>query len=125
MKRLSLIPVLGVMCCAYLMTSLGWTNWFRFALWMLVGLRIYRLYSFRNSKLNVERIRIAGVSLLSIVPVVIDTILLGFLILPWLRGQDITRPDIVNVLIGFVIGIILEFLTQTIERSRTTTPATA
>src|SRR5687768_4608634 len=33
-KRLTLIPVLAVMCCTYLMTELGWTNWVRFALWM-------------------------------------------------------------------------------------------
>jgi hypothetical protein len=50
-KRLSLIPVLGVMCCTYLMTSLGWTNWFRFFIWMLFGFAVYFLYSFNHSKL--------------------------------------------------------------------------
>ncbi|MFL6374746.1 MAG: amino acid permease, partial [Pyrinomonadaceae bacterium] len=51
-KRLSLIPVLGVMCCTYLMTSLGWTNWFRFFIWMAVGFGVYFLYSFKHSKLH-------------------------------------------------------------------------
>jgi amino acid transporter len=51
-KRLSLIPVLGVMCCTYLMTELGWTNWFRFAIWLLVGFVIYFFYSYKNSKLH-------------------------------------------------------------------------
>jgi len=51
-KRLSLIPVLGVMCCTYLMTSLGWTNWFRFIIWMIVGFLVYFLYSYKHSKLN-------------------------------------------------------------------------
>jgi amino acid transporter len=51
-KRLSLIPVLGVMCCTYLMTELGWTNWFRFAIWLLVGLVVYFLYSYTHSKLH-------------------------------------------------------------------------
>ncbi len=51
-KRLSLIPVLGVMCCTYLMTELGWTNWFRFLVWMIVGLIVYFLYSYQHSKLN-------------------------------------------------------------------------
>ncbi len=50
--RLSLIPVLGVLSCAYLMTELGWTNWYRFGIWMLVGLAVYFLYGRRNSKLN-------------------------------------------------------------------------
>jgi amino acid transporter len=51
-KRLSLIPVLGVMCCAYLMTSLGWTNWYRFVGWMIAGFVVYFFYSFKHSKLN-------------------------------------------------------------------------
>ncbi|HEV7644488.1 MAG TPA: amino acid permease [Pyrinomonadaceae bacterium] len=51
-KRFTLIPVLGVMCCTYLMTELGWTNWFRFAIWMLVGLVVYFMYSFTHSKLS-------------------------------------------------------------------------
>jgi APA family basic amino acid/polyamine antiporter len=53
-KRLSLIPVLGVMCCTYLMTSLGWMNWFRFFLWMVFGFVLYFAYGFWNSKLNVN-----------------------------------------------------------------------
>jgi len=51
-KRLSLIPVLGVMCCTYLMTELGWTNWVRFGIWLIVGFFIYFLYSFSHSKLH-------------------------------------------------------------------------
>ena len=51
-KKLSLIPVLGVMFCTYLMTELGITNWIRFGIWMLAGAVIYFLYGFRHSKLN-------------------------------------------------------------------------
>jgi amino acid transporter len=51
-KRFSLIPVLGVMSCTYLMTELGITNWIRFGAWLLVGLVIYALYGYRNSKLH-------------------------------------------------------------------------
>ncbi len=51
-KRLSLIPVLGIMFCTYLMTELGWTNWFRFAIWLIIGLGVYFLYSYKHSKLN-------------------------------------------------------------------------
>jgi APA family basic amino acid/polyamine antiporter len=53
-KRLSLIPVLGVMCCTYLMTELGWTNWFRFAVWLLFGFVIYFFYSYKHSKLHLR-----------------------------------------------------------------------
>ncbi|MER3431745.1 MAG: amino acid transporter [Blastocatellia bacterium] len=51
-KRLSLIPVLGVMCCTYLMTELGITNWIRFGIWLVVGLSLYFLYSYRHSNLH-------------------------------------------------------------------------
>ena len=51
-KRLSLIPVLGIMFCTYLMTELGITNWIRFAIWLLIGLVVYFLYGYKHSKLN-------------------------------------------------------------------------
>jgi amino acid transporter len=50
-KRLSLIPVMGLLTCGYLMTELGITNWIRFLLWLLAGLVIYFLYSYRHSNL--------------------------------------------------------------------------
>jgi amino acid transporter len=53
-KRLSLIPVLGVMCCTYLMTELGMLNWIRFGVWLLIGFFIYFLYSYRHSKLHIR-----------------------------------------------------------------------
>lgn len=53
-KRLSLIPVLGVMCCTYLMTELGITNWIRFGIWLLAGIVIYFFYSYSHSKLHVR-----------------------------------------------------------------------
>ena len=51
-KRLSLIPVLGLLTCLYLMTQLGITNWARFVIWLIVGLAIYLLYSRKSSKLH-------------------------------------------------------------------------
>lgn len=51
-KNLSLIPVLGVLSCSYLMTELGYINWLRFLIWLGVGLIIYFAYSYKNSKLN-------------------------------------------------------------------------
>ncbi|MFN8575259.1 MAG: amino acid permease [Candidatus Sericytochromatia bacterium] len=52
MKKLSLIPVLGLLSCFYLMTGLGWLNWVRFISWLILGLFIYFVYSYKNSKLN-------------------------------------------------------------------------
>ncbi|MFN0123663.1 MAG: amino acid permease [Blastocatellia bacterium] len=51
-KSLSLIPVLGVLSCGYLMTELGWTNWRRFLYWLIAGLVIYFMYGYRHSRLG-------------------------------------------------------------------------
>ncbi len=51
-KNLSLIPVLGLLSCFYLMTQLGYTNWLRFLVWLVIGLVIYFTYSYKNSALG-------------------------------------------------------------------------
>ncbi|HEV8084458.1 MAG TPA: amino acid permease C-terminal domain-containing protein, partial [Chitinophagaceae bacterium] len=51
-KKLSLIPVLGLASCFYLMTELGYTNWLRFLIWLIIGLVIFFLYSRHHSKLG-------------------------------------------------------------------------
>ena len=50
-KRLSLIPVMGVLTCGYLMTELGITNWLRFGIWLAIGLVLYFVYGVRHSRL--------------------------------------------------------------------------
>jgi len=50
-KNYSLIPVLGLISCFYLMTELGTTNWLRFIIWLVIGLVIYFTYSRKHSKL--------------------------------------------------------------------------
>ena len=53
-KNLSLIPVLGLLSCFYLMTELGYTNWIRFIVWLIIGLVIYFSYSYKHSVLGKE-----------------------------------------------------------------------
>lgn len=51
-KRFTLIPILGLLSCAYLLTSMTLINWIYFLIWMLIGLVVYFLYSHKNSKLH-------------------------------------------------------------------------
>ncbi|MCL6523078.1 MAG: amino acid permease [Thermoflavifilum sp.] len=51
-KNWSLIPVLGFSSCLYLMTELGYTNWLRFLIWLIIGLVVYFTYSRKHSKLQ-------------------------------------------------------------------------
>jgi basic amino acid/polyamine antiporter, APA family len=50
-KRFSLLPILGMISCLYLMAQETHKVWMRFLIWLAIGLVIYFLYSFRNSKL--------------------------------------------------------------------------
>lgn len=51
LRRLSLIPVLGMLSCFYLIAELGIANWLRFIVWLAVGLVIYFLYGKKHSRL--------------------------------------------------------------------------
>lgn len=51
-KKLSLIPVLGILTNLYLIAGLGHHNWMRFVLWLLIGLAVYAGYGFWNSRLR-------------------------------------------------------------------------
>ncbi|MFI5219086.1 MAG: amino acid permease [Bacteroidia bacterium] len=53
-KSFSLIPVLGLVFCFYMMAQIPLSSWFGFFLWLLIGLVIYFGFSYRNSKLNLK-----------------------------------------------------------------------
>lgn len=51
-KKLSLIPMLGLVSCLYMMCELTIWNWLYFSIWLLIGLVIYFGYSRHHSKLK-------------------------------------------------------------------------
>jgi basic amino acid/polyamine antiporter, APA family len=51
--RFSLIPIMGVLFCSYLLVAIPAMSWLWFLGWMGVGLVIYFLYGYRNSRLKV------------------------------------------------------------------------
>jgi amino acid transporter len=51
LRNLSLIPVLGVLSCTYLLTGMAASNWIWFGVWLLIGLVVYLLYGAKNSTL--------------------------------------------------------------------------
>ncbi len=51
-NKLSLLPILGMVSCFYLMAQETHTVWMRFLIWLTVGLAIYFTYSYMASKLK-------------------------------------------------------------------------
>jgi APA family basic amino acid/polyamine antiporter len=54
-ENLSLIPLLGLISCLYMMAELSVWNWIYFTVWLLLGLVIYFGFSRKNSKLNLKK----------------------------------------------------------------------
>ncbi len=50
-KNYSLIPLLGVASCLYLLTGMTLANWLWFGAWLGLGLIVYFLYGYKKSKL--------------------------------------------------------------------------
>jgi amino acid transporter len=50
-RKYSLIPLMGVVTCSYLLTGMTKSNWVWFLSWLLLGLVLYFLYGYRKSKL--------------------------------------------------------------------------
>jgi APA family basic amino acid/polyamine antiporter len=47
-----LFPILGIIVCGAMIFGLGWTNWLRLGVWMVIGLCIYGFYGRKHSKLR-------------------------------------------------------------------------
>jgi basic amino acid/polyamine antiporter, APA family len=50
-----LIPILSVLVCGFMIFGLGWENWLRLGIWLVIGFFIYFGYSIRHSKINGRR----------------------------------------------------------------------
>ncbi len=51
-KNFSLIPLLGLSTCSYLLTGMTGENWAWFTGWLILGLIFYFLYGYKKSKLK-------------------------------------------------------------------------
>lgn len=56
LKNLSMIPLLGLLSCLYMMSEIKAENWLYFSIWLLLGLIIYFSYGRTHSKLAKPRL---------------------------------------------------------------------
>jgi basic amino acid/polyamine antiporter, APA family len=52
LKSWSLIPLMGLTTCMYLLTGMTLSNWLWFFAWLILGLVLYFSYGYKHSKLN-------------------------------------------------------------------------
>jgi len=52
-KKYSLIPLMGLITCMYLLTGMTKSNWAWFLGWLLIGIVFYFLYGYKKSKLAI------------------------------------------------------------------------
>jgi APA family basic amino acid/polyamine antiporter len=51
---LPVVSVLGALVCSAMILGLGWPNWARLGVWLLIGLVVYFTYGAKHSKLRLE-----------------------------------------------------------------------
>lgn len=55
-RQYSLIPIMGVLSCLYLLIEIPAVSWLWFFIWMAAGLVIYFLYGYRHSNLAKDKV---------------------------------------------------------------------
>ncbi len=55
-KKYSLVPLLGLSTCMYLLTGMTAKNWAWFSSWLVLGLIIYFIYGYKKSKLAIKNV---------------------------------------------------------------------
>jgi len=53
LKKYSLIPLMGLITCLYLLTGMTKSNWAWFLSWLVIGIVFYFLYGYKRSKLAI------------------------------------------------------------------------
>jgi APA family basic amino acid/polyamine antiporter len=51
---LPLVAVLGILVCGAMIYGLGWTNWLRLGVWLVIGLVFYFSYGMKHSRLQLN-----------------------------------------------------------------------
>ncbi len=53
-RALPLVAILGIVVCGAMIYGLGWTNWLRLAVWLVIGLALYFSYGKWHSRLEAK-----------------------------------------------------------------------
>jgi basic amino acid/polyamine antiporter, APA family len=51
---LPVVAILGILTCGAMIFGLGWTNWMRLAVWLVIGLVFYFSYGIKHSRIDAQ-----------------------------------------------------------------------
>jgi basic amino acid/polyamine antiporter, APA family len=54
-----LVPIMGILFNGYMMVKLGWLNWARLIVWLVIGLVVYFTYGVKNSRVQLGEARVS------------------------------------------------------------------
>lgn len=54
-----LVPMLGILFNGYMMVKLGWLNWARLIVWLVIGMVVYFTYSVKHSRVQLGEARVS------------------------------------------------------------------
>ncbi len=70
------IPILGILVCLGMMVFLPFDTWIRLLVWMLIGLDLYGIYGFKNSKLNEVNMKGRDLNIVNLSILALSTLLI-------------------------------------------------
>jgi basic amino acid/polyamine antiporter, APA family len=97
-----IIPILGVLACGLMMVGLGWTNWLRLIMWMVIGFDLYLLYGMKNSVLNNGTIEMDGIKKISLIGILLS---IAIAILSYMENDESNMFSKVAIVFGIVHAV--------------------
>jgi basic amino acid/polyamine antiporter, APA family len=99
-----LIPILGIAICGFMVFGLGYENWSRLLIWLIIGFDVYLLYSIKNSALADATTHSAKSRMVSLLGLATAVLLLIF---TYFHYAQIPMDGFCKFIIGFsAINII-------------------
>ena len=100
----SVIPILGIATCLFLMVFLPFDTWIRLLVWMIIGLDIYAYYGLKHSDLNKEKLSSKGQSILNLSSISISVILVVISI--WHQTSIGWNESLILTIFALAVGIL-------------------
>jgi basic amino acid/polyamine antiporter, APA family len=110
------IPILGIAICGLMVAGLGFENWSRLLIWLVVGFDIYILYSLKNSVLADANTEVKKSKFVSMLGLGTAVLLLVFTFMHYFLGDGAPIDGFFKFIMGFsalhIIGYLFNYFNK-------------